>query len=347
MPHKDLSYLHISTGTMIRFFLVIGAFVALYIVSDIIIALLFAVIVASALEPAIAWCQSRRVPRILAVVLIYFLILVGLFLFSYLILPLFFEELHGFSVSYPLLEERVRTGIMQVGTIPFFSIFGSDFQGLLGIVFDKLAGVGNGIVGVASAAFGGAFIFLLVGVFSFYLAAQERGIESFLRLVTPLKQESYIVDLWERAQKKLGRWLRTQMLLGAIVGVLIFFGLTFLGIQHAFIFALITAVFEIIPVVGPILAAVPAVTVAFIASPILGVLTALLYLVIQQTESHVIVPVVMRRTVGLSPLVIVLALLVGGKLGGVFGILLAVPLTAIVAELLDDWDKKKRALLAE
>ena len=227
MPHKDLQYLHISTGTMIRFFLVLGALAAIYLVSDIIVALLFAVIVASALEPAIEWCQARRLPRILAVVLIYLLIMLILFLFIYLILPLFLEELHGFSASYPLLEERVRTGLTQAGTIPVLSFFVSDFEGVLGIIFEKLAGFGSGIVGLASAAFGGAFSFLLVGVFSFYLAAQEKGIENFLRLVTPLKYESYALDLWGRAQKKLGRWLRTQMLLGAVVGVLIFFGLTF------------------------------------------------------------------------------------------------------------------------
>ena len=155
------------------------------------------------------------------------------------------------------------------------------------------------------------------------------------------------MDLWERSQKKLGKWLRTQMLLGAIVGLLIFFGLTILGIPHAFFFALIAAIFEIIPVVGPILAAVPAVAAAFLVSPVSSISVVALYVIVQQTESHIIVPVVMRRTIGLSPLVVVLALLAGAKLGGIFGILLAVPLTAISAELLNDWDKKKRAFLPE
>ncbi len=332
---------------MIRFILVLLAFAALYFIWDIVMALFFAVIVASALEPAIEWLKARGIPRILGVIMVYLVIAFVLFLLIYFIFPLLLEDLQSFSATYPLLEAQLRAGLTQAGTLPLISFFAANFGDFLSIPLTRIGGLTSGIANVASAAFGGLFSFLLVSVFSFYLAAQERGIESFLRLVTPLQQEPYVVDLWERSQKKLGRWLRTQMLLGAIVGILIFFGLLMLGVPHAFFFALVTAMFEIIPVVGPILAAVPAVAAAFLASPLIGVLVIALYIVVQQIESHVIVPVVMRKTIGLSPLVVVLALLVGAKLGGVFGILLAVPLTAIGAELLNDWDKKKRALLPE
>lgn len=332
---------------MIRFLVILLALAALYVVSDVIVSLFFAVIMASAMEPAIEWMKTRRIPRILAVVLIYLCIAGALFFLSYFIFPLLIEELRGFSATYPSLEKQVREGISQVGTLPLVSFLTGNLEDAFSIPLRPLAGIGSGILNAASAAFGGVFSFLLVFVFSFYLAAQERGIEGFLRLVTPLAHEPYVVDLWERSQKKLGRWLRAQMLLGALVGILIFFGLTLLGVPHAFFFALIAALFEIIPIVGPILAAVPAVAVALFVSPLLGVSTVALYVAVQQIESHVIVPVVMRKAVGLSPLVVVLALLIGAKLGGIFGILLAVPLTAIGAELLNDWDKKKRALMPE
>lgn len=345
---RDTQHITISISTVLRFFAVLLLLAGLYLVLDIIAALFFAVIIASALQPAISWMTERHLPRILAVVLIYLVIAAGLAGLAYLIVPLLLEELRGFAAVYPSLVAQAHLGLNQVGQLPFFSFFTSDLGGgLADFPFERFSGLADGLLGAASAAFGGVFSFVLVMVFSFYLAAQEKGIENFLRLMMPLAHEPYALDLWDRSQRKLGKWMRTQMLLGTLVGILIFFGLTLLGVRHAFFFALIAGVFEIIPIVGPILAAVPAVATALLTTPLLGVLTLVLYIAVQQIESQVIVPVVMRRAVGLSPLVVVIALLVGGRLGGIFGILLAVPLTAIGAELMNDWDKKKRALIPE
>lgn len=332
---------------MIRFLTVLLLIAVVYLIRDILIALVFAIIVASSIEPAIEWLKVRKVPRILGVILIYLVFALFAFFVIYLIFPLLLDEFRSISVSYPLLQERFISGLEDAKSLPFSQLLTENFSELLrssGSYLEKLSG---GVVNFASVVFGGIFSFVLIVIFSFYLAAQEKGIENFLRLLTPLQYEPYVVDLWGRSQKKLGRWLRTQLLLGAIVGVLIFFGLTLLGTQHAMIFAAIAALFEIIPVVGPILAAVPAVTTAFLVSPFMGALTVALYFGVQQIESHVIVPVVMRKAVGLSPLLVVLALLIGAKIGGIFGILLAVPIAAILVEFVNDWDKKKRALIPE
>lgn len=344
MPTKDIQHLHITTGTMLRFFALIFGLVGVYLIRDILSALFFAVIIASAMEPAVEWLKARKVPRILGVILIYLAITLILFFLIYLIFPLLFEEFRSISLAYPLLEERLLSGI---GAFPLSSFFTQNVEGLLRLPSEYLGGLSRGIFEFAATVFGGIFSFVIIVVFSLYLAMQEKGIESFLRLVSPLPYEAYLIDLWQRSQRKLGRWLRAQLLLGAIVGVLIFFGLTLLGVEHALLFAALAAILEIIPVVGPIIAAVPAVAVSFLSSLLLGVATIALYTIVQQVESHVIVPVVMRRTVGLSPLVVVIALLVGAKIGGIMGLLLAVPITAIVAEFIDDWDKKKRSLIAE
>ena len=342
MP-KEANNFYISTFTIIRFFAVFFGIFVLYAVRDILAALFFAVIIASAVEPGVLWLKERKVPRILSVLLIYFVIAAALFFLVYLIFPLIFEEFQHFYSTYPELQKNLFSEFEKLGILPYISIFG-DAGKIFEIPAQYLESFG-GIFNFVSAVFGGLTTFILVVVFSFYLAAQEKGIESFLRLVVPLQYEPYALDLWRRSQKKLGIWLRTQMLLGALVGILIFFGLTLLNIRQAFLLAVISGVFEIIPVVGPILAAVPAVSIAFLTSPLAGLVTTVLYVVVQQVESHVIVPVVMRRTVDLSPLIVVFALFVGARLGGILGVLLAVPLTAIIAEFLNDWDKKKRALL--
>src|SRR3989344_1636553 len=332
---KEFQNFHISARTIFQFFGIVLLLIVIYISRDILTALVFAIIVASAIEPGIEWLKDRKIPRILSVVLIYLALAGVFFLGTYLILPLLLVELQNVSFTFPELQRTILEGLKDQG-LPPVPLVGGNVESLLRIPGEFLSKISGGVFDFASAIFGGLFTFLLIVVFSFYLATQEKGIQGFLRMVTPVAYEPYTLDLWERSQRKLGRWLRAQMLLGAIVGILIFLGLTFVGIRHAFLFAMLAAVFEIIPIVGPILAAVPAVIIAFLISPLMGIYALILYVVVQQLESHVIVPVVMQKTIGLSPLVVVLALLIGGKIGGIFGILLAVPITAILAELVND-----------
>ncbi|MDP3769528.1 MAG: AI-2E family transporter [bacterium] len=347
MLSSDVQRIHISTSTIFRFFAVILGLVALYLVRDIVFSLIFAVIVASAVEPSIEWLKRRGIARILGVIIIYtaFALLVAFLM--YLVLPLMVDELRIAATTFTKLQKQLLMGVRQLSGPALGSFFTENVDLFSRMPLQYLQVFTKGATAVGSQIFGGIFSLGLIFVFSFYLATQEKGIEGFLKMVTPLRYEPYALDLWKRSQQKLGRWLRAQMLLGAVVGVFIFIGLTILGVEQAFLLAILAGMFEIIPVVGPILAAVPAVIIAFLISPILGVSTIMLFLVVQQVESHVIVPIVMKKAVGLSPLVVVVALLVGVKIGGIFGILLAVPLTTIFAELLNDWEKKKRTLIPE
>jgi len=337
--------LNISTGSIIKFFLVVLGLVLVYFIIDILASLFFAIIIASALEPGINWMQSRKVPRILSVILIFIAAFMFLIFFVYLVFPFFVDEFRSIANTYPSIQRQLLSGLEKFSGFSVVSDLRTNVQNVLGAPVEYLSQLSSSFSGFALEVFGGLLSFIFMVVFSFYLSAQEKGIESFLRLITPLAYEPYVINLWSRSQQKLGKWMQAQILLATIVGVFTFFGLTFLGVDNALFFALIAALFEIIPVAGPILAAVPAVIAAFFISPWTGVSVLILYALVQQAESHVIVPVVMRKTVGLSPLIVLLALLIGGKIGGIFGIILAVPITAILAELLEDWDKKKRSLL--
>lgn len=347
MLSREIQRITISTSTIVRFFAVVLGIVLIYIIRDIIFALIFAVIIASAVEPSIEWLKKRGTGRILAVVIIYmaFLILAGFFL--YLVLPLMIDELSVATTTFTKLERQILAGVKETGGLALGAFFTENADVLLKFPLQYFQALGSSAISSSGQVLRSLFTLFLVFIFSFYLATQEKGIQNFLRMVTPLKQEPYVLDLWDRSQRKLGRWLRTQMLLGALVGVFIFIGLTMLGVQQALLLALITAVFEIIPVAGPILAAIPAVIIGFLMSPVAGISIAILYIIVQQVESHIIVPVVMKKAVGLSPLVVLVALLVGAALGGIFGILLAVPVTTIGAELLNDWERKKRGLIPE
>ncbi|MDZ4285545.1 MAG: AI-2E family transporter, partial [Candidatus Sungbacteria bacterium] len=327
MLSREIQRISISTSTILRFFAVILGLALVFVIRDILFALIFAVIIASAVEPSIEWLKKRGFGRILAVVMIYIVFLVLAAFLMYLVLPLILDELHIAASTLTKIQRQIILGIQQTAGTSVGSFVAQNADVLLKMPLQYIGAFGQAISTGGTQVFRGIVAALLIFVFSFYLSTQEKGIESFLRMVTPLKYEPYALDLWRRSQGKLGRWLRAQMLLGAIVGMLIFIGLTMLGIQQALLLAVIAAVFEIIPVAGPILAAIPAIIIGFLVSPILGVSTIALYIVVQQTESHIIVPVVMKKAVGLSPLVVLVALLIGAEIGGIFGLLLAVPVT--------------------
>jgi len=124
-----------------------------------------------------------------------------------------------------------------------------------------------------------------------------------------------------------------------IVGLLVYLGLTLLGVKYALTLALIAGILEIVPYVGPIISAIPGIILAFLQAPVLGLLVLILYIVIQQLENYVIFPQVMKKTVGLNPIVIIIAMLIGAKLAGILGIILSVPITAAITEFVKDFKK--------
>lgn len=342
-PVKNVAF-DITYQSFIRAAAIVAAVAALFYLRQIVTALLFAVVIASAMEPAIRWFIRYRVPRILAVLLIYVIAIAALAGVIYLAAPILADEFTGFLDSFPRYQRILLRELRSFQDLPLVSSFSDDAESLiLNPPFD-LRAASSSAFEVIFSIFGGVASGLILLVVSFYLASQERGIERFLRLVTPLRDEEYAVDLWTRAQAKMGQWFRGQVLLGLIVGLFVYIALSLLGVRYALILALLAAVLELIPIIGPILAAAPAVFFAFLADPLLALVTALAYVVIQQIESHILVPLVMRRTVGLNPLVVIIALLVGAKLGGILGIFLAVPLSAVIAEFVTDSDRKRRGL---
>jgi predicted PurR-regulated permease PerM len=185
--------------------------------------------------------------------------------------------------------------------------------------------------------FGGVFSFIIIIVFSFYFAVLETGVDDFIRIIVPKKRQHYVLGLWKRSQHKIGLWMQGQLLLGFLMGVFVYLSLTILQVPHALVLAVIAAVFEIIPVFGPTLAAVPAVIIAFVSGgPLFGLVIAGVYILLQQFENHLIYPLVVTRVVGVPPLLVILALIIGGKLAGFLGIILAVPLAATLQELARD-----------
>lgn len=343
---------YVSTGTIVRAILIVFLAGVLWYLRDIFLVVVTAIVLASAIEPSVGFFTRKGVPRLAALVGVYVTGFGFLAALVYFFVPALLADIAALATALPDIADApfVANPLTENIAAGVNNALGEGIRegaNILEVVRGRVAE--GGAIDTAALLFGGLLSFVLVVVLSFYFAAQERGIENFLRLVTPLRSRGYVVSLWKRSQEKIGQWFQGQLLLGVLVGVLTFLGLSILGVSSALLLAVLAMVFEIIPVFGPILAAVPAVAIAFtegirVADP--GLTAALVvvafYFIVQQFESHLIYPLVVRKVVGIPPVLVILALLVGAKLAGFIGILLAVPLAAVLVEFLNDVAKERK-----
>jgi len=337
--------MNISTGSWVKGVLVVIAAITLFYVKDLILILLVSIVIASAVEPAAVWAKKKGLPRLPTILAVYIssaVIFAGLFYF--LFLPLF-GETSVFIRSIPNYSNSLATATSS----PVSGIFGSisqafSTQNIVGQINTSIASLSEGLFSSVSFIFGGVFSFILIIVFSFYLAVQEGGVANFLRVVTPLEKEKYILGLWSRSERKIGLWMQGQLILGVIITVLVYLGLLLIGVEHALLLAVSAGMLEIIPIFGPILASIPAIFIAFSGAGMTqAIIVAGLFLVVQQFENHLIYPLVVKKVVGVPPMISILALIIGAQLAGFMGILISVPLAAILMELFSDMEQQKIA----
>lgn len=345
---------NISSGTIIRSILFVLLFAVIYLFRDLVLVILTAIVLASAIEPMTKWLMKFKIPRVISVMIIYLAFLVFLVGVFITFIPLVLDETFSFAVMLPSYVESldlwnpiVDSGFLSQQTMEGLSL-GFSSSDLVDGLRNVLAGTFSSFWQTINNVFGGLLSFILIIVFSFYFSVQEYGIPNFLRVITPLKHEEYIIDLWERSQMKIGRWMQGQLLLAVLIGVFVYLGLMILGIRYALLLAVLSAFAELIPLFGPILAAIPAILIAFADGGLtMGLIVLGFFVIIQQFENHLIYPLVVKKVVGVPPLMVIIALIVGAKLAGFLGIIIAVPLASVLIEYFNDRQKDKRQELAE
>jgi predicted PurR-regulated permease PerM len=335
--------INISSGTIIKILIVLVVAFMVYLLRDTVVVLLTAVVVASAVDPAANWFTKFKIPRVLAVLLVYLIAFSAILGTLFFFLPPLFGDISDIAFKIPAqINTLINTNPTWSSVATLFGNFSTKFS-VQDIVGSGLfsSSLPQNAFDLTRAIFSGIFDFILIVVISFYLAVQKNGIENFLRVIIPSKREEYIIDLWNRTEVKIGRWMQGQLLLAVIIGPLVFLGLTLFQVKYALTLAIVASVFEIIPIFGPILAAVPAVIFGFGDSPALGLILIGFYLVIHQFENHLLYPLVVKKIIGVNPLVVIISLIVGYELVGFLGIILAVPLATLLMELVGDIEKKK------
>ncbi|MBP9760448.1 MAG: AI-2E family transporter [Candidatus Pacebacteria bacterium] len=329
----------ITPGTVVSTVLILLGFWLAWYLRDLLLVVLTAVVLASSIESTTRRMVRWGLPRVMAVALLYLVVVLGISALFYFFVPQLVSETRNLAEAFP-------TYLNKINVSPHDTLLGAGSGSLTDVLMqfqDMLKASSSGILAAATTIFGGLMSFALIVVLSFYFAVQDHGLDDFLRMVTPLKNQEYVLHLWTRAQHKMGRWLQGQLILSLIVGVLVYIGLLILGVPYALLLGIIAAFLELVPVFGSLLAAVPAVAVAFMdGGASLALLTIALYVVVNQLEGNLIAPLVVQKVLGISPLVVILAIIIGAQLGGFLGILIAVPVAAAVQEYVNDLQKGKR-----
>ena len=342
MSAESHTHIEISLASVLKFVLVIVALLALYLLKEVIGIFLFALIIASAIAPFADWLESKGLPRVLGVLLLYLVVFGLAALLLSLIVPYVSQELLQLTVNLPIILTKVTTSLdtVQQQSSKYFD-FASEIQNMLDYFSAYLQQFSQSAIGIIVSIFGGIFSFAAIVIISFYLSVMKGGIDTFMKSVMPEKYEAYVVSLWKRSEAKVGRWLQGQMLLALIVGLAVYVGLSLMHVKFALILGVLAMILEIVPIAGPVLAAIPGVLLGFLGSPVQGLWILLFYFAVQQLENHILAPIILGKTTGLNPVTVIIALLVGGQLAGISGMLLAVPIATVIVEILDDLAKRK------
>lgn len=314
MPKK----IEISHRTII-FIAVFGVFLwLLFQIRQIILVLFVAIILMSSLNPSIKRLEQKKIPRWLAITLIYLLVLLFLgFAIGGLVPPLLDQTSNLINRIPEFFRQFSFLGIDE-------KIIAGQLSGLTSVpanIFKFIAGIFSNIVGIFALA-----------IITFYLLLERKSLDRYLTVLFGIDKEKQIEKVIDKIEDRLGNWVRGQFFLMVIVGVLNYIGFRIIGISFALPLSILAFLFEIIPGIGSTLAAFPAIIIGLTISPYHALATAGWCFLVQQVENSILVPRIMKQVAGVNPLVSILALAVGFKIAGIGGAILAIP-TFIVIEI--------------
>lgn len=293
---------------------------ALYLIKEVLILLFIAIIFMSALSPIINKLESFKIPKALAIAFTYVVIFsIIAALLSIVITPLI-EQTSNLISNLPQTLDKL---FPQGGPID------------KSVIDREIGNVSRNALGFSLAVFNNVIAFISIAVLTFYLLLERDRLDQLINQFFIGQREERVKRITRQIEEKLGAWLRGQLALSFIIGSAVFLVLFVLDVPYAVPLAILAGIMEVVPIIGPIISAIPAVLIAYVASPILALIVALAFFVIQQLENHIVVPQVMKKAVGLNPLIVILAVSIGGKVLGISGALLAVPI-AVVAQIVTE-----------
>lgn len=322
-----------STLWRILFFLILVGI--LYQGRSIVLGLFLAVIISSGLESIVDVLERWNLPRAVGVILIFLGALVVLTSIIYLVVPLAIVEFNT------IFSGASKTGAGGLGTL-FNAQTSQWVNAAVGNLSSQFLSSSASPLTFLSNAVGSLGLAVAVVVSSFYLSLGHDGVERFIEVVIPPNYQEKTMRIYRRSKQLIGSWFRMQVLLSLIMGFIVWGGLTLLGVKYAFLIGVLASIFELVPFLGPILTGAIAILAALATSEALAIEALIFFVLAQQLESNVLVPLLSRRSVGLHPVIVIIALLIGAEVGGLLGIIISVPAAAVLQEIVQEWSNKQR-----
>jgi len=326
----------ISTASIVKVAVFLLAAFFLYMIRDIIALFFMSLVLASIINPLASWFQEKGWSRAAAVLLLYLLILFILGAVVMLLVPAVISETRDLLANADAIWGSVLGTLGPLRTFVAEHGLGASLSDALSKIATGLNVAAGGIVATIRGLVTSVASLIIVLVVAFYLVVSEDALKRLFREVAPEPYQPYLVDLFQRIEKSIGGWVRGQLILSVIVGVAVYLALQILGVKYALVLALAAGVAEAIPYVGPVFSAIPAILIALTQSPVKGLLVGIMYVVIQQVENHVLVPKIMQKVTGLHPIVSIFAMLIGVKVAGLVGALLAIPVAMMLGIVIAD-----------
>lgn len=309
--------IEISIRTVLATLAILAAFWVIGQILDILFLLFIAFLVMTALHPLVLILERFRIPRFLGILAIYAVVF-GLFGVSLV------SAIPALVVQSGNLISELPTFITRV--LPYWNIDAA-------AISQQIQPIGESLVKVTLGIFSNILSVVTVLVFAFYFLLERRHANEILTSIFGDAVAQQVLTVLRGIERRLGAWVRGQLLLMIVVGVLSYIGLLVLHIEFALPLAILAGLLEIVPMVGPILSAIPAILVALATSPLLALSVVALYIIVQQLENNLLVPIIMKKSVGFAPLVTIVLLMVGGRLSGIAGVILSVPIALVVQEI--------------
>lgn len=337
---------NISSLTIVKILLVVLGLLFMWAIRDIIAMVFVAWVLASALDPFIDRLARWRIPRSLSILTVYLLFIAFVATVVYVLVPPVTTELSSLAKNFPAYYEPIKSALANVQRSGEDAGLLFTLQEALDNTVKNLSSLSSGLYGAVASVFGGIITTIGILVIAFYMTVEEDGIKKFIQSISPVNYQPYITKKLNQIQSKLSSWLWGQILLMVFIGLLSGFALWMLDVKYSLILGLLAGLTEFIPIIGPIIAAIPAAFFAltdFATAPWKFLVVIIVFVVIQQIENQILVPRIMRRAVGVNPVIVIVALLIGAKLGGLIGMLLAVPLVTIIGIFMEDFLQSRRA----
>lgn len=322
MENKEKVMFDISIWTILKIVLVLLGLWVLFLIKDVLIIILVVGIIATALEPLIARLAKQGIPRSVSVLVLYLGLLLLITAVIYFILPPVIEQIRELALNLPYYSEKISQLDLSTSS--------STISKILNELSARLSNVAGGLFTALVSVFGGLVSTITVMALTYYVMIDEGAIKKVISNFIPIGKEDRFISTMDKVSIKLGDWLQGQLALMMIVGVVDGIALWGLGIPYALTLGLLSGLLEIIPIVGPILAGATAVLIAFISGVALWKIAVVIaiYILVQQLENQILVPKIMQKAIGLSPIIVILAILTGSKLLGTAGAILAIPVAA-------------------